>query len=314
MAILIGRFEKFLIKWIFVPILKWMNAIPSHIAFILDGNRRHAKKKGLSSKFEGHISGYVNVENILQLCHRDLGIKMVTLYVFSMENFKRSPEEVQMLMDLLGEKLEFLSTQSKFIKENDVAIRVLGELEYLPPSIRAKACQAMLNTKDNESFVINICAPYTSRDELAHIIKDLTEGRIPITPKNIDLLLYTTNLHLDILVRTSGEQRLSEFLTWQVCSKFCMISWVRAYWPDFNFWHLFIILVKFFFFDSRCSGANDFVKCKSILMDDVDDDVVEDAERGGTYDDRLSQIRNKRWEMIEKWAKDPNYHKIEIKE
>lgn len=279
--------ERFLIKWIFFPLLRCFGKIPNHIAFILDGNRRHAVKKGLSSKFEGHVAGYGNVERVLDWCIKGLGIRMVSLYVFSMENFKRSPEEVEMLMSLLEDKLIYLSKESKMIKENDVAIRIVGELESFPPRIRKKACQAMLDTKNNKSFVINVCAPYTSRDELSHIVKDLKEANLPITPGNIDLLLYTTHTPLDILIRTSGERRLSEFLTWQVCSESAMISWVNVFWPDFTFWHFSAILLRFIL---RFRSSNSSFK------------------KNNQKDERITKILKKRWDMIERWAIDPNFH------
>lgn len=209
--------------------------LPKHIAVIMDGNRRWAREKGLSAP-DGHKAGAETLENIVRYCNK-IGIKYLTVYAFSTENWKRSKEEVGALMKLLGFYLD------KFAKRADtenIKIKILGDIEVLEDGLKKLLNKAMDRTKENTGLVFNIALNYGGRLELTtamkKIAKKVKDGLIKpedITEQTIENNLYTAGQpDPDILVRTSGELRTSNFLPWQlVYSEFCFLD---KYWPDFN--------------------------------------------------------------------------------
>ena len=209
--------------------------LPKHIAVIMDGNRRWAREKGLSAP-DGHKAGAETLENIVRYCNK-IGIKYLTVYAFSTDNWKRSKEEVGALMKLLGFYLD------KFAKRADtenIKIKILGDIEVLEDGLKKLLNKAMDRTKENTGLVFNIALNYGGRLELTtamkKIAKKVKDGLIKpedITEQTIENNLYTAGQpDPDILVRTSGELRTSNFLPWQlVYSEFCFLD---KYWPDFN--------------------------------------------------------------------------------
>lgn len=197
--------------------------VPNHIAFIMDGNRRFATKSNLK-KAEGHSKGFDKLSETLQWC-LDIGIKEVTVYAFSIENFKRSNEEVEMLMSLAREKFSKLLSERDRLHERGVCIRIIGNVKLLADDLQKTIAEAVLLTKDNSTSILNVGFAYTSRDEITHSIQTVARGieENDLSSKDVteDLLsncLYTKNCTPpDLLVRTSGEARLSDFLLWQVC-------------------------------------------------------------------------------------------------
>ena len=209
--------------------------IPKHVAIILDGNGRWAKKRFMPRNY-GHIQGAKAVEQICEDAN-NIGIKYLTVYAFSTENWKRTEEEVNALMTLLQNYLE------DFAKEADtenIVIRVLGDRKPLSDKLNEKIDEAIERTKNNTGTIFNIALNYGGRDEIVHATKAIAEkvknGEIDVDDINEELVsksLYTGGIpDPDLLIRTSGEIRLSGFLPWQsVYSEFYFID---KLWPDFT--------------------------------------------------------------------------------
>lgn len=226
--------------------------IPKHVAFIMDGNRRYASKNGMD-KLDGHTKGFDKFSETLQWC-RDLGIEEVTFYAFSIENFKRKQEEVDGLMNLAEEKFQKLLSEKDKVKKHGLCVRIIGNLSLLPQNIQKLIAEAMMFTKDHNKAFLNIAFAYTSRDEITHAIQDVIKG-----VESGDILLEDINEHLisnclytsnspnpDLLIRTSGEVRFSDFLMWQI-SNTC-IYFTNVLWPEFNVWEF----LNAIFYYQRC--------------------------------------------------------------
>ncbi len=208
---------------------------PNHIAVILDGNGRWAKQRGFS-RTEGHKAGVENLEMLINEC-RDLDIKYLTLYVFSTENWKRPAFEVNNLMSLLNKYL----TEKKdvLIKEN-IRLNIIGEIEKLPSKIVKLIKETINQTKNNEKLILTLAVNYGARNEIITAIKilanDVLNGKIDVDSINENIFknyLYTHNIpDPDLLIRTSGEYRLSNFLLWQ-CA-YTEFWYTDVYWPDFK--------------------------------------------------------------------------------
>lgn len=216
--------------------------IPRHVAFIMDGNRRFAKQKNVK-KIEGHSQGFEKLTETLQWC-RDLGVNTVTVYAFSIENFKRDREEVDSLFDLFREKIRLLIAEEKKLAEHGVRVKIIGNLSYLPEDIQGLIDTAERLTAENKEATLNVAFSYTSREEITQAVRravDLVDrGHIradEIDEKLLDSLMYTAHSsHPDLLVRTSGETRLSDFLLWQTANS--VTHFTEVLWPAFNLWHL----------------------------------------------------------------------------
>ncbi|GAA5812796.1 hypothetical protein MFLAVUS_006254 [Mucor flavus] len=225
--------------------------IPRHVGFILDGNRRYARKLGASSTQFGHYEGFKQLEKVLDLCMQ-LGIEAVTVFAFSIENFNRSKEEVDYLMKLFCEAFEGFCDKNALVEKYQIGVRFLGNLDYLPADVREIANKVTERTKHQKKRIFNICCPYTSRDEMTTAIKQtidqVKQGKISaddITDQTVKNHLFTAGCPpLDILVRTSGEIRLSDFLLWQANDQ-CQIQFVDCYWPEFSLWKLLPILFEY---------------------------------------------------------------------
>lgn len=211
--------------------------IPKHIGIIMDGNRRYAKKLGLDPKM-GHIFGAKKLEEVLKWC-LELGIREVTLYAFSTENFKRSQDEIEHIFNLMKSKLRELE-KSEVIHKNEVQIRFIGKLELLPDDLRIFMKKIEDLTRSYNKYRLNIAVAYGGRSEIVdairNIVKDALKGRIKaedITEDTISKYLYTKDsLDPDLIIRTSGEERLSNFLIWQ--SAYSELYFVDALWPEFT--------------------------------------------------------------------------------
>lgn len=183
----------------------------------------------------------------MEWCY-ELGIRTVTVYAFSIENFNRSPEEVSTLMSLAMEKFQQMTSQSDLVKRYGVRIRVIGELEMLPEDVREAVQRAMNMTKDNSGPTINICFPYTAKAEL---ITAANKALSLPDHDQLDISAFRSLLYtgccdpVDILVRTSGEHRLSEFLNWQMVDGDGQVEFLNVLWPDFRFWHFLPILGRY---------------------------------------------------------------------
>jgi undecaprenyl diphosphate synthase len=213
--------------------------IPSHIAIIMDGNARWAKSKNLPIDL-GHKFGAENIHKIVENSI-EIGVKYLTLYAFSMENWDRPKDEVEYLLKLLDSYLE--SEIEPLIKKN-IAIVISGDLSKLNDNLRNKILRIEEATKANDSLMLNVAFSYGSRQEIIDATKKiiLALENKEITFSQIDEKLFSKNLYRsnipdpDLLIRTAGDQRLSNFLLWQLA--YTELYFVDAFWPDFNKNHL----------------------------------------------------------------------------
>ena len=215
---------------------------PHHIGLIVDGNRRFARVKGLASN-EGHNAGSQKLEDFLRWCWR-LDIKIVTLYGFSTENHKRAEDEVDYLMDLILRKLKQYQVDP-VIRQERVKIKVIGQRDNLSEEMITEIEKTEELTKDHDRFQLNIAVSYGGRAEIVDAVKSIAEQiqDKQIAPKDIDEKLFASHLYTDgipdpdLIIRTSGEERLSGFLLWQ--SAYSELYFTEVYWPAFrmiDFW------------------------------------------------------------------------------
>lgn len=209
--------------------------IPQHVAIILDGNGRWAKAKGMPRNY-GHVQGAKNVEKICEDAYY-MGIKYLTVYAFSTENWKRSKDEVDALMTLLR---NYMKTCVKTAKKNHMRVRVIGDKSGLAEDIQASIAKLEEESKDQDGLNFTIAINYGSRDEMLramkHMFTDIKNGRITeeeINEKTFSGYLDTRELpDPDLLIRTSGEQRLSNYLLWQLA--YSEFYFTDVPWPDFH--------------------------------------------------------------------------------
>ncbi|MBO9128851.1 isoprenyl transferase [Bacillus sp. 165] len=220
--------------------------IPKHIAIIMDGNGRWAKKRALP-RVAGHHEGMKVVRKITRFAN-ELGVQVLTLYAFSTENWKRPKLEVDFLMKLPE---EFLSTFLPELIEENVQVRIIGQKNKLPEHTRQAVEKAMRETAGNTGLILNFALNYGSRDEMVYAVQNLVtdskEGKISseaITEELISSYLMTKDLpDPDLLIRTSGEIRISNFMLWQIA--YSELWFTDVYWPDFTEGHLLDAIVNF---------------------------------------------------------------------
>lgn len=209
--------------------------IPEHIAIIMDGNGRWAEQRRLP-RILGHRKGVESVQNIADEC-LELGVKYLTLYAFSSENWQRPQEEVEALMTLLG---TFLKKELERLQKLGIRLMAVGELDRLPKSISKILKDAIKDTADNDRMVLNLALSYGSRNELTRAMKilgrDIVSGKLQVealTEEDIDNALDTYAIpDPDLLIRTSGEMRISNFLLWQTA--YTELYFTDTLWPDFS--------------------------------------------------------------------------------
>jgi len=208
-------------------------SLPRHIAIVMDGNGRWAKSRMLP-RSAGHRAGVDRLRGIIRLSS-DLGIEALTLYAFSTENWKRPADEVGTLMGLL---VEYFTKEIDELHENEVCIRIIGDYEKLPTRAKNAVERAMERTKDNGGLKLNIALNYGSRAEILRAANEAAKaaalaGETEITPEKFESYLYTKGLpDPDLLIRTSGEQRISNFLLYQL--SYAEFLFPKEYWPDFS--------------------------------------------------------------------------------
>lgn len=223
--------------------------IPAHIGFIMDGNRRYARQRQVE-KLIGHSRGFDKLAETLGWC-RDLGVRQATIYAFSIENFKRPPDEVAGLMDLFRRQFEKLIEEFPKFDAFQICVRVYGRVDMLPADVQASVAKVVARTAKNDRFYLNVALAYTSRAEICSAIGELKQavegGQLKaeeITEETLSGAMYSAGLRdPDILIRTSGEIRLSDFLLWQ--SAFSYIFFARELWPDFSIWSLFVGILHY---------------------------------------------------------------------
>jgi len=205
------------------------NRLPRHIAIIMDGNGRWAKKRGWP-RLMGHRAGTESVREAVQVCG-ELGVEVLTLYAFSTENWLRPAAEVSGLMKLLSKTLRL---EVPKLNRNNVRLRAIGRLEALPAAVRGDLQKAMAALKDNTGLILNLALNYGGRQEIVDAVRAVVEsGAETVDETAIQRHLYTAGLpDPDLLVRTSGEFRISNFLLWQIA--YTEIYVTNTFWPDFR--------------------------------------------------------------------------------
>ncbi|MBL7083018.1 MAG: isoprenyl transferase [Candidatus Aminicenantes bacterium] len=206
--------------------------LPRHVAVIMDGNGRWAKKRKLP-RIEGHRTGAKSVREIVETCAR-LGIKFLTLYAFSKENWKRPKKEVATLWKLLE---DYLKKQDKVLVKNQFRLKVIGQREAIPVSVKKELERVEELTKDNNNLTIILALNYGGRDEIMDAVRKICEEKDfdmnSLDEERFSQYLYTNHLpDPDLLIRTSGELRISNFLLWQIA--YSEIWFTKVFWPDFR--------------------------------------------------------------------------------
>jgi undecaprenyl diphosphate synthase len=222
------------------------NNLPKHVAIIMDGNGRWAKQRGLLRAF-GHENGTKSVRTIVETCAK-LGIENLTLYAFSTENWNRPKLEVETLMKLL---VSSLKKELKTLQDNNIRLNSIGNLELLPKTIQKELNLVIDKTKENNRMTLTLALSYGSREEIISVVKKLTDkvknniiSTEAIDESIINEHLYTHNLpDVDLLIRTSGEHRISNFLLWQIA--YAELFFTDVLWPDFTEEHLYEAIISY---------------------------------------------------------------------
>jgi len=220
--------------------------IPNHVAVIMDGNGRWAKKIG-KERFFGHNTGVSSVRDTIE-ASIDLGVKNLTLYVFSMENWKRPETEVKALMHLLFSSID---SELENLNKNNIRLSVIGQKDLLPEKTKKRLIEAVDQTSKNTGLKLNLAISYGSKQEIIEAVKSISNKvkKNIISLENIDENiindhLYTRNLdNVDLLIRTGGEIRVSNFLLWQI--SYAELFFLELLWPDFKKKHFYEAVIEY---------------------------------------------------------------------
>lgn len=231
--------------------------IPAHIAIIMDGNGRWAKRRGMPRVF-GHRAGAETLRSIVKTAS-EIGVKVLTAYAFSTENWKRPAEEVNFLMNLLS---EYLDSEIDELNQNGVVLRFIGKIEELAPALQEKMRHAVKRTENNSGLILNLAVNYGGRAELLQavraIVHDVTTGRLTeneITETTLEGHLYTAGLpDPDLLIRPSGDHRISNYLLWQLA--YTEFWFTSINWPDFKPEHFIEAIRDYQNRERRFGGLN----------------------------------------------------------
>lgn len=208
--------------------------VPQHVAIIMDGNRRFAQSLGLNPT-DGHLYGREKLEELLNWC-LELKIKILTVYAFSTENLRRQPEEVQLLMKMFEENFRRLADDPR-VAQHGIRVKVIGQTTLLEPKVQEAIAYAMEKTKNNSNYLLNLAVAYGGRDEIMNAVRQVAaeakDGTIK--PEEITEEIFTRHLYTngipdpDLILRTSGEERISNFLLWQIA--YSELYFADVYWP-----------------------------------------------------------------------------------
>lgn len=352
------RIKREITKWIFAIVVRVLavGPVPRHIAFIMDGNRRYAKKLHVKT-IQGHTAGFYALEYILEWCMK-FGVKEVSIYAFSLENYKRPQEEVDGLMNLCAEKFREMMGGDRLVERLGIRVRVIGDLSNVPEKTKTAIDEVVAYSQNNTKAVLNVCFAYTSRDEMtravqtlvntAHRARDLNNSNNSSNNSNIDnnddyedekrLIklvkggegatvapptsweeekrgkwgeeegtgregqwgwedeLWKAMMITDapeLIIRTSGEIRFSDFLLWQTA--FSCVVFLSVLWPDFSVWHfLYVILVyqaNFKTMQARRKYYAENVKNTVAPKDNVEMLDSFDIDSKDSVDDECEEVR-----------------------
>ncbi|MDY6436577.1 MAG: isoprenyl transferase [Bacteroidales bacterium] len=238
-----------------------MERLPQHIAVIMDGNGRWAKQQGRMRVF-GHQHGVDAVRATTEAC-AELGVKYLTLYAFSTENWNRSSMEVDALMALLTSALK---NELKTLNDNNIRLNAIGDLKRLPKSQYEALMYAIDNTKNNTRMTLTLCLSYSSRWELTKAVRDIAEEvkNGTIRPEDIDETTVSRHLATagmpdpDLLIRTSGEERISNYLLWQIA--YSELYFTKKFWPDFTKEDLYEAIIDYQTRERRFGKTSEQIK------------------------------------------------------
>lgn len=220
--------------------------LPNHIAIIMDGNGRWAEMKGKPRVF-GHKNGVTSVKDVIEGC-REIGVNYLTLYAFSTENWNRPKLEVRTLMALL---VSSLRKELNTLVKNNIKLNTIGNIENLPEKAQAELAEVVEKTKNNSSLTLTLALSYGSREEIVNVIRNISKkvvnNQLAVEEINENIInnhLYTFSLpDVDLLIRTSGEKRISNFLLWQIA--YAELYFTNTLWPDFRKENLFNAIVNY---------------------------------------------------------------------
>jgi undecaprenyl diphosphate synthase len=238
-----------------------IDQLPNHIAIIMDGNGRWAKSKGLLRNI-GHQNGAKTVKEVVETCAK-INVKYLTLYAFSTENWNRPKLEVELLMKLL---ISSLKKEVKTLQKNNIKLSTIGNLNSLPTKVAKELKDVIEKTKDNNRLTLTLALSYGSREELIKTIKEISlkvKNNL-ISPENINKLVINNHLYdhylpdVDLLIRTSGEQRISNFLLWEIA--YAELFFSDILWPDFNKENLFEAILNYQNRERRFGKTSDQIK------------------------------------------------------
>ena len=238
-----------------------IDQLPNHIAIIMDGNGRWAKSKGLLRNI-GHQNGAKTVKEVVETCAK-INVKYLTLYAFSTENWNRPKLEVELLMKLL---ISSLKKEVKTLQKNNIKLSTIGNLNSLPTKVANELKDVIEKTKDNNRLSLTLALSYGSQEELIKTIKEISlkvKNNL-ISPENIDKSVINNHLYdhylpdVDLLIRTSGEQRISNFLLWEIA--YAELFFSDILWPDFNKENLFEAILNYQNRERRFGKTSDQLK------------------------------------------------------
>lgn len=239
-------YKKTWLETIVMDVLK-CGEIPKHVAFIMDGNRRYAYKHNMN-RAAGHKQGFFTLTKVLEWC-KELNITHVTLYAFSLENFKRTQDEINDIMDLSRDKFDALLTELDSVNERGIRINIVGDIKRLPEDVQERVNRIHKLTANNNMAFLNVCLAYNSSHEMLNVIKDLN-ARVndnemkpeDITTSTIEQKLSLSHPFPDLFIRTS-ENRLSDFMIWQLQNS--VLIFLKALWPEITIWDMFKAIFYF---------------------------------------------------------------------
>ena len=219
-----------------------------HIAFIMDGNGRWAKKRGMPRTY-GHAAGARTFKKVIEYCG-SIGIRAVTVYAFSTENWKRPAEEIGAIMSLFG---DYLTDAEKSFRERDIQVHFLGSKEVFPPALVSRMEQLERDSADRRQ-ILNIAINYGGRDDIVHAVNQaIAEGKTVLTEEDITSRLYTKDSPApDLIVRTGAEKRLSNFLLWEAA--YAEFYFTEVLWPDFDEKEVDACVIDFYHRKRRFGG------------------------------------------------------------
>lgn len=222
--------------------------VPAHVGLIMDGNRRYAREHQLEVK-QGHSSGFDAMAAVLELLYQS-GVQTATVFAFSIDNFRRSSQEIEWLMDLAKSKLQQMAQHGELCDQYGIRIRIVGRVLMLPADVRAVLADTERRTAHNTAVTLNVCFPYTLRDEMAHAARSVVRAAAADASYRVDLAALEGAMYvprLDLVVRTSGTARLSDFLLWQTVPLTCAVVFSEKMWPEFTPWDMLWILGRWSF-------------------------------------------------------------------